>query len=244
MRVLRCHAPGRCPVAWRKNTEKLDASKEPMDHAVQASDECVRDHLRRPLPGRPNLLINTAGNTNFRTVPPVDLEHAEREAAGAHIELSAAAYTPRWFEPPRSGRASHRTSAWRCFDRVGCLGEVGQDLEVGVGQAAPAAQLPLEELCEAFLHRHHAAPGPVFPFIQPPLLGHTRRYTGRLTCEPKRAIIEVHRLTRWRGHDLAAGSMVIRLPTKPARGRPKEGRHEDRDHRTRHDWRRAGKPLA
>ena len=34
-----------------------------MDHAVEASLERVRDHLRRPIPGRRNLLMNTAGNT-------------------------------------------------------------------------------------------------------------------------------------------------------------------------------------
>ena len=34
-----------------------------MDHAVQASAQRVRDHLRRPVPGSRNLLTNTAGNT-------------------------------------------------------------------------------------------------------------------------------------------------------------------------------------
>ncbi len=34
-----------------------------MDHAVEASAQRVRDHLRRPIPGRRNLLMNTAGNT-------------------------------------------------------------------------------------------------------------------------------------------------------------------------------------
>ena len=30
-----------------------------MDHAVEASTERVRDHLRRPIPGRRNLLMKT-----------------------------------------------------------------------------------------------------------------------------------------------------------------------------------------
>jgi hypothetical protein len=30
---------------------------------VEASAQRVRDHLRRPIPGRRNLLMNTAGNT-------------------------------------------------------------------------------------------------------------------------------------------------------------------------------------
>ena len=34
-----------------------------MDDAVEASAQRVRDHLRRPLPGRRNLLMETAGNT-------------------------------------------------------------------------------------------------------------------------------------------------------------------------------------
>jgi hypothetical protein len=34
-----------------------------MDHAVEASAQRVRDHLRRPIPGRRNLLIETARNT-------------------------------------------------------------------------------------------------------------------------------------------------------------------------------------
>jgi transposase-like protein len=39
------------------------ASTGTMDHAVEASAQRLRDHLRRPIPGRRNLLMNTAGNT-------------------------------------------------------------------------------------------------------------------------------------------------------------------------------------
>src|SRR6202012_1031690 len=34
-----------------------------MDHAVEARSQRVRDHLRRPIPGRRGLLMETAGNT-------------------------------------------------------------------------------------------------------------------------------------------------------------------------------------
>src|SRR6202012_1009339 len=34
-----------------------------MDHTVEASAQRVRDHLRRPIPGRRRLLMETAGNT-------------------------------------------------------------------------------------------------------------------------------------------------------------------------------------
>jgi hypothetical protein len=34
-----------------------------MDHAVEAGAQRVRDHLRRPIPGRRYLLMETAGNT-------------------------------------------------------------------------------------------------------------------------------------------------------------------------------------
>ncbi len=40
-----------------------------MDHAVEASAQRVRDHLRRPIPGRRNLLMETAGNTVSETDP-------------------------------------------------------------------------------------------------------------------------------------------------------------------------------
>ena len=34
-----------------------------MDDAVEAGAQRVRDHLRRPIPGSRDLLMNTAGNT-------------------------------------------------------------------------------------------------------------------------------------------------------------------------------------
>ena len=47
-----------------------------MDDAVEAGPQRVRDHLRRPIPGRRNLLIETAGNTDSETDPlPLTKEH-------------------------------------------------------------------------------------------------------------------------------------------------------------------------
>jgi hypothetical protein len=40
-----------------------------MDDAVEASAQCVCDHLQRPFPGRRNLLMQTAGNTVNAIVP-------------------------------------------------------------------------------------------------------------------------------------------------------------------------------
>ena len=40
-----------------------------MDDALEASPQRVLDHLRRPLPGRRDLLTNNAGNTVSETVP-------------------------------------------------------------------------------------------------------------------------------------------------------------------------------
>ena len=43
-----------------------------MDHAVEASPQRVRDHLRRPLAGSRNLLTENARNTENETVPTPD----------------------------------------------------------------------------------------------------------------------------------------------------------------------------
>jgi hypothetical protein len=61
---------------------------------------------------------------------------------------------------------------------------VGQHLVVGVGKAAPMAKLPLDELSQALLHRHQAAPRPLFSFGQPPRLRHDPTLPAWLTCDP------------------------------------------------------------
>jgi hypothetical protein len=50
-----------------------------MDHEVEASAERVRHHLRRPLAGSRNLLMNTAGDT----VPVTDPDPAVAAAPPA-----------------------------------------------------------------------------------------------------------------------------------------------------------------
>ena len=43
-----------------------------MDDAVETCPECVRNHLRRPIPGSRNLLMKTAGNTVNEIVPAAE----------------------------------------------------------------------------------------------------------------------------------------------------------------------------
>jgi len=50
---------------------------------------------------------------------------------------------------------------------LGRFGEKGEDLVVGVGEPAPVAELPFDELRQAVLHLHQTAPGALFSRIQP-----------------------------------------------------------------------------
>jgi len=66
------HEKNRAPVApeatnVRNGTHR--ARQGTMEHALEASTQRVRDHLRRPLAGSRNLLMEAAGNTVNETVP-------------------------------------------------------------------------------------------------------------------------------------------------------------------------------
>ena len=54
-----------------------------MDHAVEAGAQRVRDHLRRPLAGSRNLLMETPGNTVSETVPKAHVTDRQLYFAGA-----------------------------------------------------------------------------------------------------------------------------------------------------------------
>jgi hypothetical protein len=80
-----------------------------MDHAVEASAQRVRDHLRRPIPGRRDLLITNARNTVGETVPRAHLDIA---GSGSPTETSLAAPW-RWRSSTWAGGGSEPDIRWR-----------------------------------------------------------------------------------------------------------------------------------
>ncbi|BBX62273.1 hypothetical protein MSAS_14470 [Mycobacterium saskatchewanense] len=59
-----------------------------MDDAVETCPKRVRDHLRRPIPGSRNLLMETAGNTVSEIVP-IDrrVDRSRRKGVGYDLGL-------------------------------------------------------------------------------------------------------------------------------------------------------------
>jgi putative transposase len=79
-----------------------------MDDAVETSAQRVRDHLRRPIPGSRNLLMETAGTTVNEIVPP-------NWGRGGGRDISLA----RWLRPGRLGRLAGFSGMRVCCTTAG-----------------------------------------------------------------------------------------------------------------------------
>ena len=60
-----------------------------MDDAVETSAQRVRDHLRRPIPGSRDLLMETAGNTVSEMVPELPLADGVDRTSGVSCNKMA-----------------------------------------------------------------------------------------------------------------------------------------------------------